>query len=137
MPFFASIITLNGNPESGWFGTPVMEDNQAMRFLISVIDTTSNSASNDEMAAINAFNDMLRTNGHWIYAAGVEAPASATTIDNRQGLGLVTPGPFVKTAEHQSGFWLIEAPDRAAAEALALQGSLACNRKVEVRAFLG
>ncbi|MFM7030194.1 MAG: YciI family protein [Micrococcales bacterium] len=108
-----------------------------MRFLISVIDTTENSASGSEMAAIDAFNDMLQANGHWIYAAGIEAPANATTIDNRQGLGQVTPGPFVKTAEHQSGFWLIEAPDRATAEALALQGSLACNRKVEVRAFLG
>ena len=41
-----------------------------MKFLISVIDDLTNSGTPDEMAAINAFNDELRANGHWIFAWG-------------------------------------------------------------------
>ena len=35
------------------------------------------------------------------------------------------------------GFWLIEAADEAVAKELALAGSKACNRKVELRPLLG
>lgn len=35
-----------------------------------------------------------------------------------------------------SGLWIIEVPDEAAALALAAEASRACNRRVEVRAFL-
>jgi len=45
-------------------------------------------------------------------------------------------GPFLKLEEHISGFWIIEAPDLDVALRLAAEGSMACNRRVEVRAFL-
>lgn len=108
-----------------------------MRFLLSVIDDTSNSASGDERAAIDVFNEQLRANGNWILAAGVSAPSTAITIDNRGGAGFATDGPFVTTDEYLSGFWIIDAASLEKALELANDGSLACNRKVEVRAFLG
>ena len=108
-----------------------------MRFLLSVIDATSISASADEMAAIDAFNEQLRANGHWVLAAGVSAPSTAVTIDNRGGAGLATDGPFVAVDEYVAGFWIIDALGLDTALVLASDGSLACNRKVEVRAFLG
>jgi hypothetical protein len=107
-----------------------------MRFLISVIDTETNSGTGNEMAAIDAFNEMLQEGGHWIFACGVAAPSTATTIDNRDGAGLVTVGPVNDVVEYQSGFWIIKADSRDQAEALAAEGSKACNRKVEVRALL-
>nr|WP_243738797.1 hypothetical protein [Microcella frigidaquae] len=39
--------------------------------------------------------------------------------------------------QYVSGFWIIEAPDRDAALALAAEGSRACNRVVELRPFYG
>ncbi len=107
-----------------------------MRFLISVIDTETISGTGNEMAAIDAFNEMLQEGGHWIFACGVAAPSTATTIDNRDGAGLVTVGPVNDVVEYQSGFWIIKADSRDQAEALAAEGSKACNRKVEVRALL-
>ncbi|MEY4424943.1 MAG: hypothetical protein RJB56_570 [Actinomycetota bacterium] len=107
-----------------------------MRFLISVIDSESNSGSSNEMAAIDAFNDKLSENGHWIFACGVAAPSTATTIDNRADAGITIAGPVNDTNEFQSGFWIIKADSRDQAEALAAEGSKACNRKVEVRALL-
>jgi len=39
-----------------------------VKFLISVIDDLSGSGTSEEMVAIDAFNDELRANGHWIFA---------------------------------------------------------------------
>ena len=108
-----------------------------MRFLISVVDTSTGSATGDEMAAIDVFNDALMANGHLIFAGGITAPEDATVFDNREGAGLAMPGPLVSEPEYISGFWLIETPDGAAARKLAHEASRACNRKVELRPLLG
>ena len=108
-----------------------------MRFLIAVIDSKSNSATGDERAAIDEFNDKLEANGQRIIACGIADPSTATVIDNRAGAGIVTPGPLHDSAEYMSGFWLIHAENLDQAKELATEGSRACNRKVEVRPLLG
>lgn len=107
-----------------------------MRFLISVIDDTAGLATDDEMAAIDEFNDRLQADGNWIFACGLSDPSTATVIDNRGGAGIATDGPLIDSPEHVSGFWIIDAADRESAFALATEGSHACNRKVELRALL-
>jgi hypothetical protein len=107
-----------------------------MKYLISVIDTGTGTGTPAEMATVDAFNEGLQADGHWVSAAGLSAPSAATVIDNRDDAGLFTDGPFVETKEWVSGFWIIDATDDTQARALAAEGSKACNRKVEVRAFL-
>lgn len=109
-----------------------------MRFLLAVIAESVESAAgtDDEMAAIDVFNAKLVSAGHWVMAAGVEAPPDAVVIDNRGAEPLVTKGPAVASPAHMAGFWIIEVPSREAALALATEGSKACNRRIEVRAFL-
>jgi hypothetical protein len=108
-----------------------------MQYLVSVIFDTADLATPDEMAAINAFNDRLEAEGHWVFAGGLAAPDSATVIDNRGGEALFIDGPFVETKEYIAGFWIIEAPDLDVALKLAAEGSRHCNRRVEVRPLLG
>ena len=108
-----------------------------MQYLISVIDDRSESATPSEMAAISSFNERLRANGHWVYAGGLGSPTTATVIDNRSGEAIATDGPFAETKEFIAGFWIIEARDQADALRLAAEGSRQCNRRVEVRPFLG
>jgi hypothetical protein len=108
-----------------------------MRYLVSVIDDATDSATDDEMAAVDAFNEGLRADGHWVFAGGLAAPATATVIDNRAGAGVVTDGPFLESKEYLGGFWVIEAPDLDVALALGSEGSRCCHRRVEVRPFLG
>ncbi|GAA4472351.1 YciI family protein [Phytohabitans houttuyneae] len=107
-----------------------------MQYFVSVIDDKSNSATPEEMAAIDAFNDRIQAEGHWVFAGGLGAPSTATVIDNRGGEALFTDGPFVETKEFLAGFWVMEAPDLDVALKLAAEGSKACNRRVEVRPFL-
>jgi hypothetical protein len=116
-----------------------------MQYLVSVIDDTASLATPDEMAAdgnpesesgtLDAFNDRLVAEGHWVLAGGLAAPGTATVIDNRGGEALFTDGPFVESKEYLGGLWIIEAADLGTALKLAAEGSKACNRKVEVRPF--
>ena len=107
-----------------------------MQYLISVIDDTTNSATPDEMAAIDAFNEQVQAEGHWVFAAGLGEPGSATVIDNRNGEAVFSDGPYLESKEYVAGFWVVEAPDLDVALKLAAGGSKACNRKVEVRPLL-
>jgi hypothetical protein len=107
-----------------------------MQYLVSVIHDDSGLATSEEQAAIDVFNDRLQAEGHWVFAGGLGAPATATVIDNRGEEVLFTDGPFVETKEYLVGFWIVEAPDLDVALRLAAEGSKACNRKVEVRPFL-
>jgi len=82
-----------------------------MQYLVSVIDDTAGLATPDEMVAINAFNDRLKAEGHWVFAGGLASPSMATVIDNRGGEALFTDGPFLESKEYLAGFWIMEAPD--------------------------
>jgi hypothetical protein len=108
-----------------------------MRFVIFVIDGGSNTATSGEGAAIDAFNERLVAGNHLILAAGIAEPSRATLIDNRNGLGAITSGSLFSDTEHYSGFWIIEAESPEQAQSFATEGSLACNRRVELRPFLG
>ncbi|WP_436532199.1 YciI family protein [Actinoplanes sp. HUAS TT8] len=104
-----------------------------MQYLLSVIDDGTGPSTPAEDAAIDVFNAGLQAGGYWVYANGLTTPDMATTIDNRDGAGLITDGPFVETKEYLIGFWIVEAEDLDVALKLAADGSKACNRKVEVR----
>jgi hypothetical protein len=106
------------------------------QYLMSVLDDTPNSATADELVEINAFNERLRAEGHWVFAGGLAAPTTATVVDGRDGEALFTDGPYLESKEFIGGFWIIEAPDLDVALRLAALGSKHCNRRVELRPFL-
>jgi len=107
-----------------------------VKYIVFVIDGPGNPANANEMAEIDAFNERLQSNGNWITAAGIRGPESATLIDNRYGKNEVSASSLFIAPEHYSGFWIIEAKDEGEAEELALAGSKACNRKVELRPYI-
>jgi hypothetical protein len=107
-----------------------------MEYLVSVIDDTAGLATPEEMAAIDAFNDRLMAEGHWVFAGGLASPSTATVIDNRGESAVFTDGPFLESKEYLAGFWILEAADLDVALKLGAEGSKHCNRKVEVRPFI-
>jgi hypothetical protein len=106
------------------------------QYLISVLTDTGESATAQEMAAIDVFNEQLRTEGRWVFAGGLASPGTATVIDGRDGEAVFTDGPYLESKEYIIGFWIIEAPDLDVALRLAALGSKNCNRRVELRPFL-
>lgn len=107
------------------------------QYLMSVLHDTSDLATPAEMAAIDAFNEQLKADGHWVFAGGLASPGAATVVDGRDGEPVFTDGPYLESKEHIAGFWIIEAADLDVALRLAAEGSKSCNRRVELRPFLG
>jgi len=101
-----------------------------------VIDDGTGPETATEEAAVDAFNDRLRSEGYWVFAGGLGSPDPATVVDNRGSEAVFTDGPFVESKEYLAGFWILEAPDLDVVLRLAAEGSRACNRKIEVRPFL-
>lgn len=109
-----------------------------MQVMISVLsDGRAELATPSEMDAIDAFNAEVRAAGQWVFAAGLASPTESTVIDNRDGSALVVDGPFAESREWIAGLWIFEVPDLQTARELAAAGSMACNRKVELRPLLG
>lgn len=107
-----------------------------MKFIIFVIDDGKNLANPSEMANIDAFNQKLIDNHHFIHAAGIQSGDNATVIDNRNDMSRITLGSLYQDPAGYTGFWLIEAQDENQALDLAKEGSKASNRKVELRSYL-
>ena len=103
------------------------------QYLLSVLDDRSNSGTPEEAVTIDAFNEQLVANGHWVFAGGLAAPATATVVDARDGEPVFTDGPYLESKEFIAGFWIVEAADLEVARRLAAGGSRSCNRRVELR----
>ena len=91
----------------------------------------------EEIAAINAFNEKLVLAGERILAIGIDGPGKSKIIDNRGGAFEVNQGPLHQSDEYISGIWIIDVSTEDLALQLASEGSMACNRRVELRPILG
>ena len=106
------------------------------KYIFFVISSSNNPATEDEMKEIDSFNDMLQANGHWIMAAGIGEPNSATQIDSRDSEPVILNGSLFKNKLFYSGFWVLQVENHNQAMELADKASKACNRKLEIRPFL-
>ena len=106
-----------------------------MRYIIFVIDGPGNPANADEMKHIDAFNEKLQNNGHWIMAAGIQQASGATLIDNRNNKNLVEQASLFTGADSYSGFWIIEADSDEEANFWGAKIAQACGWPQEIRKF--
>lgn len=110
------------------------------RYLFAVhhddgVATMSPERQEQAWRETGAFNDRLEERGALVFAGGLALVDRARVIDDRDGAGRVTPGPAIEATRRLGGFWIVEAPDDATADAWAHEASRACNEPVEVRPF--
>ena len=112
------------------------------KYMISVWHEEGEEVPSDEVikqmhADVGAFNQKVMDAGIWVFGGGLETPDTATVVDGRDEEPVFTDGPYLESKEYIIGFWIVEAPHLDAALRLAAQGSRSCNRRVELRPFLG
>lgn len=96
-----------------------------MRYLCTIFfdEKKLHALSDGELQALQdatyAFEDTLRTSGHFIAAQALEPVHVAATVRLRSGKMSVTDGPFAETNEQIGGFFLLEAHDFSEAIQLA------------------
>ena len=86
---------------------------------------------------VDTLNGELRNAKVWVFAGGLEPPATATVVRASSGQIVTTDGPFAETKEQLGGFWIIEVPDLDVALDWAGKATVACGAPVEVRPFQG
>ena len=110
-----------------------------MRYLCLIynsadLDGTLTRAEGHQLVADHLrFDEGLRVDGKMIHADALQPPEAATVLRVRDNQLLATDGPYVETKEHLAGFYVIEAPDYAAAKEIAARIPSARYGAVEVR----
>lgn len=107
-------------------------------------------APEEVFAAVDAFNQRLIADGALVFACGLMPSAGAKVVhadgsvtEGPIGAGAGTPradaaGNAVGAGVFLGGYWIVEAPDEAAALNLARDAvATRCNQTVEVRALQG
>jgi hypothetical protein len=64
-----------------------------MQYLVSVIDDGTGLATPTEEADIDAFNDRLRADGHWVFAGSAGARSRAWRTTGRSSWRATPPRP--------------------------------------------
>ena len=59
-------------------------------------------------AFMEAFNKELAESGELVETRGLAAPLHARRVQVRDGVPVVTDGPFAETAEVLAGYWIVE-----------------------------
>jgi hypothetical protein len=79
----------------------------------------------------------LKTSGRLLAGAQLGESANAVTVREKNGMPLITDGPFAETKEQLGGYHLIECKDRDEAVSIALRiPTLAAGGAIEVRPLL-
>lgn len=89
------------------------------------------------MTAYVDFNTTLESAGALLATGRLAPSAEAGTVRTKGGQPVTMDGPYAETKEQVGGFYLIEAPDRAAALAWAARCPASGHGVVEVREVLG
>ncbi len=89
------------------------------------------------IAAGKAYGEALQAAGVFIGGAGLESPATATTVSMRDGKRHVQDGPYAETKEFLAGFAVIDVPNLDAALEWAARHPAAGHASIEVRPLAG
>jgi len=113
-----------------------------MKYLLMIYGVEADWASESRtdrdavVATHDALQAELRASGmDWLGARLADTPTARTIAQTADGQ-VVHDGPFAETKEQLGGFYLVEAPDMAAAEAWARRIPQIVGGKVEVREII-
>lgn len=110
-------------------------------YLLSIYQPDGDPPPADELEVIArdlaALRDELISAGAWVFAGGLDEPASAKVIHPRRGKMPMTDGPYVEAKEHIGGLNIIEAASLEEALEWGRKLALATTLPIEVRPFRG
>lgn len=85
---------------------------------------------------IDRLNDEMVAAGVRVFVGGLRPVAGAMSLRALpDGEVLIAAGPYLKTQEHVSGFWVLDVADMEEALAWGRKAAIACRAPVEVRPF--
>lgn len=108
-----------------------------MQFLLLIYESEHRFASGFDPAEFQEYQTFGQQHATAIKGGNALQPTStAQSVRVRNGKTLTTDGPFAETKEQLGGFYLVEAPDKNAAAAMAAKIPGARFGCVEVRPIM-
>ena len=108
-----------------------------MQFLLLIYENEQRFASGFDPAEMQEYDTFGKQHASAIKGGNALHPTSeGQTVRVRNGKALTTDGPFAETKEQLGGYYLVDAPDKAAAAAIAAKIPGARFGCVEVRPIL-
>jgi hypothetical protein len=109
-------------------------------YLLSVYqpaggEMPSDTEMHEIMGRVAQLQGDMKDAGVWVFSGGLEAPDTATVLQQSADDVLVTDGPFVELKEYLGGLTIIDAPDPDAAMHWGRRSTEAIGLPIEVRAF--
>ena len=102
----------------------------------AVYESWSEEDRNRIFSSVDELMTELQASGEWVGGEALVDASLTKTVRVRDGVPLVTDGPFVEAKEQFAGYFMVDVPDDARAEAIAAQVSTAVNDRVELRGTL-
>jgi hypothetical protein len=116
---------------------PKKKENRGMQFLLLIYENEKRFASGFDPAEMQEYETFGQQHASAIKGGNALQPTTeAQTVRVRNGKALTMDGPFAETKEQLGGFYLVEAPDQAAAAAIAAKIPGARFGCVEVRPIM-
>lgn len=108
-----------------------------MQFLLLIYENEKRFVEAFDPAELEEYKQFGKQHAKTIQGSNALQPTeTATTVRVRNGKTMTTDGPFAETKEQLGGYYLIEAPDKAAAAAIAAKIPGARFGCIEVRPIM-
>jgi len=112
-----------------------------MKYLVLIFGSTDNTwtGSDEDVAALQglmALKDELAASGELVSSEGLSLPGDGRIVQVRDGVKVVTDGPFTEAKEQLAGYFMIDVPDDERAQQLAARVAAIVHDRVELRGTL-
>jgi len=110
-----------------------------MKYVVMIFRSTDRTWTDEDQHALGRLIELkgeLAATGELVSSEGLLPPEEGRIVQIRDGAQVVTDGPFGEAKEQLAGFFMIDVPDDAQAEALAARVSAAVGDRVELRGTL-
>jgi hypothetical protein len=110
-----------------------------MKYVVMIFRNVDRTWTDDDQQAVGRLMELeseLAASGRLVSSEGLLPPEDGRIVQIRQGVQVVTDGPFGEAKEQLAGFFLIDVPDDSVAEAVAARVSAIVGDRVELRGTL-
>jgi hypothetical protein len=113
-----------------------------VKYMLLIYSTPESleAASVDMDALFGEVNDLieeLTASGEWLSGEALADPVNSKTVAVREGVPVVTDGPFLEAKEHLAGYCRLECESLARAIEIAARWPDARYKAVELRPLMG
>jgi hypothetical protein len=107
-----------------------------MKYLVLIYGNASSTGSEQDLQGVRelmAFKDELAGTGELVSSEGLTFPNEGKFVQIRDGVQVVTDGPFSESKEQLAGFFMIDVADDERAQQVAGRVSAIVGDRVELR----